>query len=128
MTKLAILAVLAATLVGACVPQPYYHGGYGYHHAYYHHRGYWRRGYWNNGAWTDSYIYVNPDGALPAGVTVPQTDANGNPIAPGYIAPGYVAPGYVAPNTTGGVAVQPLTAPGVTPPITQPNTASGVAP
>jgi hypothetical protein len=122
MTKLALLAVLATTLLGACAaPYEPYHA-YGYHHAYWRHHGYWRRGYWNNGVYVDNYIYVNPDGSLPAGVTVPQTDVNGNAIAP--------------PNTTAsGVAVQPtVAAPGtvqpqpVQPYPAQPNTASGVAP
>ena len=124
MTKLALLSVLVATLVGACVPEPYYHGGYGYHHAYWHHHGYWRRGYWNNGAWINGYLYVNPEVALPTGVTVPEVtyDANGNAIAPNVM-----APGMVAPSTTAGVATQPMvTAPGVAP--VQPNTTSGVAP
>lgn len=125
MTKLALLAVLAATLTGACAPYAPYHA-YGYHHAYWRHHGYWRRGYWNNGAYVDSYIYVNPDGTLPAGVTVPQTDANGNVIAPGMVAPNTAA---------AGVAVQPvqptIAAPGTVQPVQpypQPNTASGVAP
>ncbi len=121
MTKLAILAVLAATLVGACAPYEPYHA-YGYHHAYWRHHGYWRRGYWNNGVYVNSYIYVDPEGALPAGVTIPQVDVSGNVIAPGMVAPNTT-------STTAGV----ITAPGMVQPVTpnvvvQPNTAAGVAP
>jgi hypothetical protein len=95
MTKLAILGVLVGTLLGACVPysQPSYrsYGYHGYHARYWRHHGYWRHGYWNNGIYNNSYIYVDPDVALPAGTVLPQTDASGQVI---------LAPGMVAPTTT----------------------------
>ncbi|HEY1547957.1 MAG TPA: hypothetical protein VGG28_09055 [Kofleriaceae bacterium] len=133
MSKLAILAVLASTLATACVaPEPYH---YGYHHHYWAaRRAYWRHGYWFNGAWVNNNIYVDPNVALPAGVTLPDVDANGTFDANGqYVAPDgqYAAPntanGVVAPSgvaTANGVVVTP---PSSVQPVT-PNTASGVAP
>jgi hypothetical protein len=119
MSKLAILAVLAAMLTTACVaPEPYH---YGYHHRYWRHA-YWRHGYWLNGAWVNSNIYVDPNAGLPSGVTIPDTDASGNYIAPGVDANGnYVSPGVATANgavVTPPSSVQPAA----------PNTASGVAP
>jgi hypothetical protein len=120
MTKLAILAVLVSTLATACVAPEPYHYGYGYHHHYWR-RAYWRHGYWLNGAWVNSNIYIDPNAALPAGVTIPD-DTNGGYIAPGVDANGnYVAPGVATAN---GAVVTPPSS--VQP--TAPNTASGVAP
>jgi hypothetical protein len=126
MTKLAIIAVLASTLATACIAPEPYHYGYSHHH-YWARRAYWRHGYWLNGAWVNSNIYIDPNVALPTGVTVPevQVDAYGN-----YTGPGVVAP----PTTVSGTATSPMqvpvnpdvSPPGMTQPIA-PNTASGVA-